>query len=66
MKMNNLSLYKKLEDNGFIYVKDSMEYNVSITARDFEGNKTRLIIPIKGKKDSIIIPKVIEKTPHLF
>jgi murein DD-endopeptidase MepM/ murein hydrolase activator NlpD len=65
-KINDLSLYKKLEDNGFIYVKDSMEYNVSITARDFEGNKTKLIIPIKGKKDSIIIPKEIEKTPHFF
>jgi murein DD-endopeptidase MepM/ murein hydrolase activator NlpD len=65
-EMNNLSLYKKLVNNGFINVKDSMEYNVSITARDFEGNKTKLIIPIKGKKDSIIIPKKVEKTPHFF
>jgi len=64
--INNLSLYKKLVDNGFIYVKDSMEYNVSIIAKDFEGNKTKLIIPIKGKKDSIIVPKKVKKTPHFF
>jgi len=64
--MNNLSLYKKLSDDGFIKVKDSMEYNVSIIAKDFEGNKTKLIIPIKGRKDSIIIPKKVEKTARFF
>ena len=65
-EMNNLSLYKKLIKNGYINVKDSMEYNVSIIAKDFEGNKTKLIIPIKGRKDSIVIHKTIEKTPHFF
>lgn len=65
-EMNNLSLYKKLDNKGFINVKDSLEYTVSIIAKDFEGNKTRLIIPIKGKKDSIIIPKVVKKTPYFF
>ena len=65
-EMNNLSLYKKLINSGFIYVKDSMEYNVSIVAKDYEGNKTKLIIPIIGKKDSIIIPKEIKKTAHYF
>ena len=65
-EMNNLSLYKKLDNKGFINIKDSLEYTVSIIAKDFEGNKTRLIIPIKGKKDSIIIPKVVKKTPYYF
>ncbi|MGI9530438.1 M23 family metallopeptidase [Lutimonas sp.] len=64
--MNNLSLYKKLENRGYINVKDSLEYTVSIIAKDFEGNKTRLIIPIKGKKDSIITPKEIKKTAYFF
>lgn len=63
---NNLSLYKKLVKNGFLNVKDSMEYTVSIIAKDYEGNKTKLIIPIMGKKDSIVIPKKIEKTAHFF
>lgn len=65
-EMNNLSLYKKLTKDGFIHVKDSLEYTVSITASDFTGNKTRLIIPIKGRKDSITIPKEIHKTEHFF
>ncbi len=65
-KINNLSLYKKLVKNGYINVKDSMEYTVSIIAKDFEGNQTRLIIPINGKKDSIIIPKKVEKTARFF
>lgn len=65
-EMNNLSLYKKRINNGFIYVKDSMEYNVSIVAKDYEGNKTKLIIPIIGKKDSIVIPKKIKKTDRFF
>lgn len=65
-EMNNLSLYKNVIDQGFIQVKDSMEYTVSISAKDFKGNLTRLIIPIQGKKDSVIIPKVIKKTPRYF
>lgn len=66
-EMNNLSVYKNVIDKGYIQIKDSMEYTVSITAKDFEGNKTILIVPIKGKKDSIVIPKkAIKKTPHYF
>ena len=64
--MNNLSLYKNVINKGFIQIKDSMEYTVSISAKDFEGNRTRLIVPIQGKKDSVIIPKVIKKTDRYF
>ncbi len=65
-EINNLSLYKKLVKNGFITIKDSLEYTVSIIAKDFEGNRTRLIIPINGKKDTIVIPKKVEKTAYFF
>lgn len=65
-EMNNLSLYKNVIDQGFLQVKDSMEYTVSISAKDFKGNTTRLIIPIQGKKDSIVIPKVTKITPWFF
>jgi hypothetical protein len=65
-EMNNLSLYKNVVNNGFVEVKDGMEYTVSISARDFEGNTSRLIVPIQGKKDSIIIPKVVKKTDRYF
>ncbi len=63
---NNLSLYKTLINKGFFTVKDSLDYNVIITASDFEGNQTKLTIPVKGKKDSIIITKKINKTPYYF
>jgi len=63
---NNLSLYKSLANNGFFTIKDSLDYKVTIIAKDFEGNQTKLIIPIKGKKDSISIFKKIIKTPYYF
>lgn len=65
-EQNKLSLYKKIKDKGVISVKDSMQYEVVVTARDYEGNFTRLIIPIVGKKDTIIARNEIEKTPYYF
>lgn len=63
---NKLSIYNNLVNKGFLNIKDSLEYRVKITARDFKGNKTSLIIPIQGKKDSILYPKKIKKTPRYF
>ena len=64
--VNKLSLYNKLINKGFFTIKDSMDYKVTISAKDFKGNTTKLIIPIKGKKDTIIITKKIKKTPYYF
>jgi hypothetical protein len=63
---NKLSIYNDLVNNGFLTIKDSLDYRITITASDFKGNKTKLIIPVKGKKDSILIPKKIKKTPRYF
>ena len=63
---NHLSLYKTTINEGFFTVKDSLDYKVIITAKDFEGNKTKLIIPIKGKRDTIAISKSISRTPYFF
>ena len=62
----NLSIYKGLQNEGLLFVKDSTEYQVEITASDVEGNKTKLVIPLTGKKDSIIKFKQIKKTPRYF
>jgi len=62
----NLSIYKGLQNEGLLFVKDSTEYQVEITASDVEGNKTKLVIPVTGKKDSIIKFKQIKKTPRYF
>lgn len=63
---NKLSIYNNLVNRGFINIKDSLEYRIKITARDFKGNKTNLVIPVQGKKDSILYPKKIKKTPDYF
>jgi hypothetical protein len=55
-----------LQNEGLLFVKDSTEYQVEITASDVEGNKTKLVIPVTGKKDSIIKFKQIKKTPRYF
>ena len=64
--MNKLSMYDNLINQGFFNIKDSLDYKVTISTKDFKGNTTKLIIPIKGKKDTIIITKKIKKTPYYF
>lgn len=64
--INKLSLYDKLVNKGFFTVQDSLDYKVTITAKDFKGNTTKMVIPVKGKKDTILIRKKIVKTPYFF
>ena len=61
-----LSIYRHIIDKGLLFIRDSLEYRIQITASDFKGNQTKLIIPIQGKKDTIIHYKKIKKTPYYF
>ena len=61
-----LNMYKLIVNKGIFEVKDSLDYKVEITTKDFTGNTTNLTIPIKGKKDTIVLSKTIIKTPHYF
>lgn len=61
-----LSIYKHIIDKGLLFIKDSLEYRIQITASDFAGNQTKLIIPVQGKKDTIIHYKKIKETPYYF
>jgi len=63
---NKLSLYRNLVNNGYIQIKDGLSYTVKITAKDFKGNSKSLTIPVKGKRDNILIKKNNKKTPHYF
>lgn len=63
---NKLSIYKTLVNNGYITIKDGLTYNVEVITKDFKGNSTKLIIPIKGKKVDTITKKENKKTPHFF
>ncbi len=61
-----LSIYKHLIDKGLLSIKDSLEYRIIITASDFSGNQTKLIVPVQGRKDTILHSKKIIKTPYYF
>ena len=63
---NKLSIYKNLINKGYLKVEDGASYTVQIAAKDFKGNQTKLIIPVKGKKDSIYIKKQVKETPYYF
>ncbi|WP_400080108.1 M23 family metallopeptidase [Winogradskyella sp. R77965] len=48
-KNNPLSLYKNINDNGYIKVEDSTSSVYKVRIRDFKGNETWVTIPVKGK-----------------
>jgi murein DD-endopeptidase MepM/ murein hydrolase activator NlpD len=61
---NKLSLYKKSNSKGYLTIKDGLNYNVEIIAKDFKGNSQKITIPIVGKRDSILVKKEITSTPY--
>ncbi|MCF6348135.1 MAG: M23 family metallopeptidase [Flavobacteriaceae bacterium] len=63
---NKLSIYSNLINNGYINIEDGLSYTVKITAKDFKGNIRSLIIPVKGKKASVLVKKKVAETPHYF
>lgn len=63
---NKLSIYKSLINNGYVNIKDGLSYTIEVTAKDFKGNATKLIIPVKGKKANSILKEEVLKTPHYF
>ena len=52
---NPLSIYKNVKDRGYVLVKDQLSYNVKIVAKDLKGNTSTLLIPVLGKKDTILV-----------
>lgn len=50
---NKLSIYKQLYLDGKIPVVDGLSYTVELELTDFEGNTTRLVIPVEGEAKPI-------------
>ena len=46
---NPLSMYKDVQDNGYVLVEDSTATVYKIRIRDYHNNETWVTIPIKGK-----------------
>jgi len=66
LSSKKLNMYKLIVNKGIFDVKDSLDYKVEIIAKDFSGNVTNLTIPVKGKKDTIVLLQSINKTPYYF
>lgn len=60
---NKLSLYKT-PNNGYLTIKDGLNYSVKIIASDFKGNKRTITIPIQGKKLPILVQPEVNITPY--
>ena len=57
--VNTLSTYKELVDFGKIHIEKELNYAISIIAKDFYGNKSKLKIPVIGKEtEAILSPKI--------
>lgn len=59
---NPLSIILEEDDNGYVVIKDGLDYSYVITVKDFEGNSSEIIVPIKGKDVEISIPRDTLKT----
>ncbi|MBT8393593.1 MAG: M23 family metallopeptidase [Bacteroidia bacterium] len=63
-KNNPLSLYKNVQDYGYISVLDSTSYVYKIQVKDFKENAVLVKIPISGKPGINFEPNFINTTPH--
>ncbi|GLU44197.1 peptidase M23 [Muricauda sp. NBRC 101325] len=54
---NHLSIYNNLYNNGKIDVAEGMSYNVEFLIADIQGNTTKLVVPVEGKKEAIKIAR---------
>jgi Peptidase family M23 len=61
---NPLSLYKAVDENGYINVQDSTASIYKVRVKDFKGNDTWLTIPISGERNDSLTYKEDEITNH--
>lgn len=61
---NELGLYNTLKNDGKIVIQEGLSYTIELLIKDFEGNLTKAIIPIEGKKEIVKIEKEDPKTEN--
>ena len=61
---NPLSLYKNIDENGYINIADSTASIYKVRIKDYKGNDTWLTIPISGESNDNIIYKEDEITDY--
>lgn len=63
---NRLSIYNTLENEGKIDVKEGLTYNVELILKDIEGNLTKAVIPIEGRREALKIKREDLKTDNFL
>ena len=61
---NPLSMYKNVEDNGYIIVEDSTNTVYKVRVKDYKNNDAWLTVTIKGQKSQDIKPYKKITTPY--
>lgn len=61
---NPLSLYKNVDNDGYVFVEDSTNSVYKLRIKDYQGNDTWLTIPIEGKIFKAVEPKTTDITDH--
>lgn len=62
--LNKLNMYPVSINNGYITIKDGLDYTVDIIAKDFKGNSQKITIPVLGKKEFNIVTAPIDLTHY--
>ncbi len=63
---NPLSLFKDLNNNGYIQIEDSTASVYKVLVKDFKNNEAWLTINIKGTKADSLKPKYIKATDYFL
>ncbi|MDA9339532.1 M23 family metallopeptidase [Polaribacter sp.] len=61
---NTLSIYKDLINDGKLLVEDGFNYQVQVIAKDFNGNKSILEIPVKGINSNALFTKAKDTSAY--
>ncbi len=61
---NRLSIYNKLVNDGKVVVKEGLSYKVELLIHDLEGNLTKVVIPVEGKRQTVKMAKEKPKTEN--
>lgn len=59
---NPLSVIVDEDNNGILNIKEGQNYSYTITVKDFKGNSSSIIVPIKGERKPVHFPKVFDAT----
>ena len=63
---NKLSIYKTLFNDGKIDVKEGYSYKVEIDVMDLEGNTVKIVIPVEGVREPVLVKREENRTPYLL